>query len=113
MAAAAFTTTKQTNVAEVFGQKKFVAFTITWDTGDYAAGGFAIPTAVQPNAFGLSEYQSVMLQSSAGGYVAEYVPSTKKIKLYTDKAAATAAPFTEAPASPLVAATLTVWAIGI
>ena len=64
----------------------------TINLGTYATGGIAV------DATGDLEYFHAIVQPT-GGYVAEYDPSTKKVKVYRDNATATAAPLPEVAAT--------------
>lgn len=98
-----------------WGNKRVAVFTLTTDTGDYAAGGFAIPAAGQPRSFGMTEYDEVIVLPG-GGYVPEFVKSTGKVKVYRQKDPADAGgadiPLPEHGAAAMVAATFICLAIG-
>lgn len=116
MAAVVVTGSKITPVPELFGQKRFVAFTITTDTGDYADGGFALPATVRPAAFGMSQYDTVIIQPTGvnadGAYLASWNSAAQKVKLYEQSDSDNALPFAQAADGAVVAATFVVWAIG-
>lgn len=113
MAAVAVSTTEI--LRTTWGNKRIAIFTVTTDTGDYATNGFALPAAAQPNAFGMTEYDEVIVMPG-GGYVPEYVKSTGKVKVYRQKNPADAGgadiPLPEHAAAAMVAATFICIGIG-